>query len=163
MYARVADAAVMATLPPWNQAVLDHHELVPAIVAHELVHYQQRGGGGGTLLAQALREGTADFAGELISGRRINTAAYEYGAAHERTLWQEFAGRMGGSTMDGFLYNGGQSSDRPADLGYVVGYRIARACHARAADTREALRVLLTHRDAERILRESGYAERFGP
>ena len=53
--------------------------------------------------------------------------------------------------------------DRPADLGYFIGYRIAQAYFEQASDRPSALQVLLRGRDAEAILRESGYAERMSP
>ncbi len=159
MYSRVADRAIMADLPPWNQAVLGNAGEVPAIVAHELVHYQQRGANGRSLLAQALYEGTADFVSEMIAGRSINQAARAWGLAHEQELWTEFAASMQGTKTDGFLYNGGNSVSRPADLGYFVGYRIAQAYWNRSADKAAALKALLDVRDAEQLLRESGYAE----
>jgi hypothetical protein len=162
MYARVADSALMATLPAWQQAVMGSADEVPAIVAHELVHYQQKGKRN-NLLGQALYEGTADFVSEMIAGRSINQLARAYGLAHERDLWVEFSAVMSGSKMDGFLYNGGTSTTRPADLGYFIGYRIAQAYWERAIDKGAALRTLLDVRDPEALLRESGYAERFTP
>ncbi len=47
--------------------------------------------------------------------------------------------------------------DWPAALGYYVGFRIARAYHARAADKRAALADLLRLRDPKALLRASGY------
>ena len=66
---------------------------------------------------------------------------------------------MQGTKLDGFLYNGGSSVHRPADLGYFVGYRIAQAHWNQHADKAAALGALLDGRDAEQLLRASGYAE----
>ncbi|HEX7090558.1 MAG TPA: DUF2268 domain-containing putative Zn-dependent protease [Longimicrobiales bacterium] len=131
---------------------------LPMIVAHELVHYQQPPGGRSlTLLERAFREGSADFVGELLSGQRMNAAAQEYGRAHEAELWAEFRSVMHGTDATGWLY-GNPPPGRPADLGYFIGYRIAEAYYAQAADKAAALRDILRVRDVERILAASGYS-----
>lgn len=130
---------------------------LPMIVAHELIHYQQPPGGRSlTLLERAFREGSADFVGELISGQRMNATAQEYGRAHEAELWAEFRTVMQGTDATGWLY-GNPPPGRPADLGYFIGYRIAEAYYAQAADKDAALRDILRARDVERILAASGY------
>jgi hypothetical protein len=58
------------------------------------------------------------------------------------------------------------SSDRVGphwapDLGYFVGYQIAKAYYERETDKRKAIRDLLQIDDAGAILRASGYAARF--
>lgn len=148
-------------LLPFMRASFGPVERLPHIVAHELVHYQQDYAGGSTLLRQVLVEGVADFVAELISGQHINPAAHAYADAHEREIWCEFRGQMHGTDTSKWLYNGSSSGDRPSDLGYNVGYRIARAYHARAADKRQALRDMLRIQDFGAFLRASGYGERF--
>ena len=149
-------------LGSWHRAVLQPIELIPHIVAHELIHYQQEYADGQTLLRQALVEGVADFVAELISGRHINAAAAEYGDAHEALLWCEFEDQMEGTDVSRWLYNGDQSVDRPADLGYYMGYRIARAYHAQAPDKRQAVHDMLRIQDFRAFLDASGYAAQFG-
>jgi hypothetical protein len=51
--------------------------------------------------------------------------------------------------------------ERPKDLGYYMGYRIAQAYYDSASDKREAIRDILAIRDAHEFLKKSGYAERF--
>ena len=46
------------------------------------------------------------------------------------------------------------------DLGYYMGYRIAQAYYETHADKQAAIAAILTFRDPERFLRESGYPER---
>lgn len=59
---------------------------IPHIVAHELVHFQQKNWvNNPNLLRQSLVEGSADFIGELISGKHINPAAQSYGESHRKT------------------------------------------------------------------------------
>jgi hypothetical protein len=160
MYGRTADSLLGKPLTDWHRAVLRPVDDLPAIVAHELVHYQQRRDGP-TLLEQALREGIADFVGERVSGKNINSGPLAWSASREHDLWVEFQGVMLGKDLSRWLYNGSNSVDRPADLGYAMGYRIARAWFARHGGTKDALRRMLDLDGldaAQRFVRESGYA-----
>jgi hypothetical protein len=129
---------------------------LPAIVAHELIHFQQVRGGSRTLLAQSFVEGAADLVGEMISGVHINSTAHQYGRAHERELWPEFKEKMGGTSYTGWMY-GDPPGERPADLGYFIGYRIAQAYYNSATDKPSALRDIIRSADVEAILAKSGY------
>ena len=160
VYGRTPEAPE-AEMDPWMRAVFGSVERIPHIVAHELVHYQQDYAPGRSLLRQSLVEGVADFVAELISGRHINPAAHAYGDAHESALWCEFRGAMHGTDTGAWLYNGAGSAERPGDLGYYVGYRIAKAYHERAADKRRAVAEMLKIRDFDAFVAASGYAERF--
>lgn len=48
---------------------------LPALVAHELIHFQHAPSGQRTLLAQSFREGAANFLGEMISGVQNSSAS----------------------------------------------------------------------------------------
>lgn len=134
------------------------HSGVHSIVAHELIHYQQRPipADQRTLLAQSIMEGSADFVAELISGDHTNHRAHEYGLARERELWDEFSEIMHGSDFTGWLY-GNPPEGRPADLGYFIGYRIAQAYYARAGADRQAVWDILNVTDYVELLERSGY------
>ena len=160
MYGRTAELPV-DELNGWLRAVLRPAEDVVHIVAHELVHYQQDNARDTTLLAAALSEGVADFVAELVSGAHVNPAAHAWADPREAALWCEFRARMHGGGVRGWMYEGERDDGRPADLGYWMGYRIARAYHERAADKTAALREMLRIRDARAFLAASGYAERF--
>jgi len=132
-------------------------EGLPAIVAHELIHFQQRWAAF-TLLYQAFKEGSADFVAELIAGRHINAAAHEYGRAHERELWEEFRARLDTTSYAGWMY-GDPPGERPADLGYFIGYRIAQAYYDSRSDKAQALRNIINPPggNVREILSASGY------
>jgi hypothetical protein len=131
---------------------------VPPLVAHELIHYQQRPipVDQRTLLAQSIMEGSADFVAELISGDHTNHRAHEYGLPRERELWNEFSQVMHGSDFAGWLY-GSPPEGRPADLGYFIGYRIAQAYYTAAGADGQALHDLLNITDYVEFLERSGY------
>lgn len=129
---------------------------LPALVAHELIHFQQSRSGKRTLLAQSFDEGAADFLGLLLSGGNINSSKHVYGIAHERELWREFRQQMNGSEMGEWMYRT-PSNGRPNDLGYFIGFRIAEAYYGRASDKRAAIREIVQAPDVEALLRKSGY------
>jgi uncharacterized protein YjaZ len=65
---------------------------------------------------------------------------------------------MHGSDLSRWLFQGDRSTDRPADLGYYIGYKICEAFYRRAPDKSEAIRQIIRLTDAEAFLQESGYA-----
>jgi len=139
------------------------------IIAHELVHVQQPAGQvdappGATLLFQALLEGGADFMAELTSGDTANPQLKQWTRGHECTIEQAFEKDALGTDISKWLYNGAGTPDKPGDLGYWVGYRIARAYYEHATDKQAAIATLLLVDDASapRILKDSGWRPRSG-
>ena len=153
-----------AELGDWHRAVLRDMDGLPHIVAHELVHYQQKYQipGEPNLLQKAIYEGTADFLCELISGRHINPQVHAWAEPRAHALWLEFQAAMHGTSHEGWLYGTAPGSDRPADLGYWMGYRIAKAYYDRAPDKVQAIQDMLTIRDFDGFLAKSGAAATFG-
>jgi hypothetical protein len=146
--------------------LLDNADGVPATAAHELAHtlqrYPFRGVSSGprflqtTVLYQSLVEGTADLVAELLTGKPKRSS---YGEAHEAELWRDFQRDMHSRDHSAWLYNGRSQngSDRPADLGYWMGYRIAKAYYDRSADKTAAVHELLTTHDFDALVLASGY------
>jgi len=129
----------------------------PAIVSHELIHFQQHYASP-TLLEHAFLEGSADFLGEMISGAQINNSARDYGLAHEHILWQEFKAHFADTTFFPWMY-GKPPDGRPNDLGYFIGYRIAQAYYDRMADKSRAVRDIIGGGEGRvrQLLEASGY------
>ncbi|MEJ8802344.1 gliding motility protein GldB-related protein [Pontibacter sp. H249] len=107
-------------LSPWLKSVLRPIEAIDVIVLHEMVHVLQKGYDGTeeTLLKRSIGEGAADFVGELVTKSSINEHVYAYGNKHEHKLWLQFKDEMHGTDVSNWLYNGLDSKERPADLGY---------------------------------------------
>ena len=141
---------------------------LPWTIAREMVHTQQdypwlgsmTGGPKflrGTLLRQSIMEGSADFIAELLTGQpKRNT----YAESHEAELWGEFRRDAKSKDYSLWLYNGWNAKalgDRPADLGYWMGYRITKSYYEHAADKRQAIQDILTIRDFDKFLAASGY------
>lgn len=151
-------------LSNWLQAAMRPADLVLPFVAHEAVHIRQRFGPRFVwsyfttrLRTMSMMEGTADFITREVAGVGINEQLRSYGFAHESELWKAFQEEMGGLDISNWLYQGPASTDRPADLGYFLGERIASAYYARVNDKRRALKVLLRTGMAGTVVRCSGY------
>jgi uncharacterized protein YjaZ len=83
-----------------------------------------------------------------------------YGDAHEAELWGEFRAETrstDGTVKSRWLYGGPPTPDRPRDLGYYVGYRVARAYYRSHSESRRALRDILDVTDSQSFLEASGY------
>jgi hypothetical protein len=139
----------------------DFIQKVRNIVAHECVHTQQKRmsdtSAKCTLLWQVLMEGICDFVGEKVAGSQINSVVHIYGDKHEKELWDELKTDLCGSDVSKWLYNGQRSKDRPGDLGYYMGYRIAKAYYAQAADKRQAIIDMIEMTLPMQFLQQSKY------
>jgi len=103
-------------------------------------------------------EGSADFIGELISGKSINGFAFEYGNMHNEELCKEFVEIMNDTNYHGWLYGTkGKKQGRPNDLGYWMGYKICEAYFDKANNPKEAIRDILNIEDFDEFLAKSGY------
>lgn len=151
-------------LTDWHKAVLAPTERIPFIVAHELIHYEQKfpqTDGEWTLLGKALNEGGADFVAELIAGDTINPHLHKYGNPIEKQLWLEFKKEMNAVDLSNWLYQGDKAKDKPADLGYYMGYKIIESYYKNAKDKKQAVRDILEIKDFAKFLADSRYEEKF--
>lgn len=129
------------------------------VITHEYVHVLQNpalgSGEAPTVLEVSLLEGIAEFVTEQAAGE------VSYGHLAALTLGREteietaFLAEANDTDLSGWLYNMGAAD--PADLGYWVGYRIAKAYYRASPDKRAALREMLAVSDAETFLKASGW------
>lgn len=161
MFGKTDDRS-LEKMSDWHKAVLSNMERIPYIVAHELIHYQQNyPTTDQTLLRRSISEGIADFVGELISGGQINPNLHKYGNPIEKDLWLEFKKEMNGTDSSNWLYQGNNAKDKPADLGYYIGYKIAESYYKNADDEKQAVKDILNIKDFQKFLQDSRYEEKF--
>lgn len=135
---------------------------IPYIVAHELIHFQQKNWTENpTLLQQSIVEGSADFLGELISGVNTNKVANDYGNKNEYRLCKEFIARMDSANYTDWMYSVSGKDDRPNDLGYWIGYKITREYFHKAADKKQAIKEILDIKDYKAFLNKSEYLKKY--
>jgi uncharacterized protein YjaZ len=145
-------------LNAWENRNLKGVEQIPALVSHELVHFIQFKRDDTTLLSAALAEGMADFIGEKISGVNVLKWLHEFANKREAEIWKEFKAEMFLNRYNNWLGNGSnETPQRPADLGYYIGYKICEAYYNKAADKKQAIRDILEIRDAKKFWEASGY------
>lgn len=132
------------------------------VIAHEYAHTLQPAAqvedSEESVLRASLTEGGAEFLAELISG------SVSYGhlpkATHGRELELEtqFLADIDRKAQGSvWLYNGMGTAERPGDLGYWVGYRIAKAYYRQAKDKRAAVREIIEVQDPKAFLAKSGW------
>ncbi|WP_144429007.1 hypothetical protein [Chryseobacterium sp. StRB126] len=133
------------------------------LTAHELVHTQQNLKGIKTnLLGLCLKEGSADFIAELLTGKKVETPYIEYGMQHQKSLWNDFQKEMNGEDFQNWLSNTATIKDRPADLGYFMGYIMTKRLYERSKDKKSAISIIMNldfsnAAETENFLEQSGY------
>lgn len=133
------------------------------LTAHELVHTQQNlKGNAANLLGLCLKEGSADFIAELLTGKKVEAPYIEYGMQHQDSLLHDFQKEMNGKDFQNWLSNTATVKDRPADLGYFIGYIITKRFYDRSKDKKSAVNTIMNLDfsntvETESFLEKSGY------
>ncbi len=128
------------------------------VIAHEYAHVQQSptlSDEHPTVLQLALVEGGAELVAELTSGS-VGYSQFKMSTkGHEREIESEFVGDEGKTDLSNWFNN--STLEKPGDLGYWVGYRIAKSYYRHATDKRRALREILQMTDPKAFLAKSGW------
>jgi len=155
--ARSADIP-LGELSMWERNNFQELAKLPNVVAHELIHFNQNGiKRDTTLLCAALVEGMADFLGELISGNTANERLHVWAKGREKKIWEDFEKEMYLDRARNWIANSNQeTADKPADLGYWVGYQICKAYYDKSSDKKAAIRDMLGFKDSKEFYEKSG-------
>jgi len=132
------------------------------LIAHEYAHVQQAQffdeNPNEKVLRASLIEGGAEFIGELISGSVGNAYLAPMVKGREEQFETAFLQDVDKIALgSAWLFNHPGTPERPADLGYWIGYRITKAYYLNAKDKRQALRDIIMVRDSKAILQKSGW------
>jgi hypothetical protein len=146
-------------LSPWLKSVIGTNGDIVEMVSHETIHTQQKEGYLRDLVEHSISEGVADFLSEKISGIKINKVSYKYGFANDSELRKEFLNdySINKNDISKWLYNGNNSEQKPADLGYYIGYRIAEEFYNKTIDKEKAILHLLNRKRYLKIFKNSNY------
>jgi hypothetical protein len=129
------------------------------VIAHEYVHVQQASAlvddDHPTVLEGSLIEGAAEFVGELTSGEVAYSQLHAMTKGREKQIETAFVSDEDKTDLSNWLYN--STLEKPADLGYWVGYRIVKSYYQHAADKRSALREIMEMTDPKALLSKSGW------
>lgn len=129
------------------------------VIAHEYVHAQQDSklpnDDHPTVLERSLLEGAAEFIGEMISGDVAYGAFRASTKGREREIETKFAADVDKTDLSDWLDN--TTSEKLGDLGYWVGYRIAKSYYQHASKKRSAIREIIQMSDPHAFLARSGW------
>lgn len=155
MHAKMEDSD-LTNFNHWEEKVVRSFANLPLITMHELVHIQQNETYN-NLLGNAIFEGAADFVSKLVCGSHINQHVHDWANQHEQEVWREFEKEMHGENTRNWIGNANRAKDKPADLGYYVGFKICESYYEKQADKKKALQDILTITDWEGFYQKSGY------
>jgi hypothetical protein len=142
------------------------------MIIHELVHFQQVMAVGQekyialygpekNLLGLCIREGTAEFFANLVTGKITQDKSVDFTLKNEKRLWELFIKEMHGQETGDWMWSKPSDPEQPNLVGYVIGYRIVEAYYKNAKDKEQALHEILSVTDYSAFLEKSGYADQF--
>jgi hypothetical protein len=129
------------------------------VIAHEYIHSQQNKALADdehpSVLGRSLIEGVAEFMGEKISGGVAYELYQQATKGHELEIETRFAADIDNTDLSDWVDN--TTPEKPGDLGYWVGYRIAKSYYQHAPDKRQAIREIIQMSDPHAFLAKSGW------
>lgn len=140
----------------WERKVVRDFSNLPLITIHELVHIQQNNNYN-NLLGNAIYEGAADFVSSLICNNHINSQIHNWANQHETEVWKDFKIDMYSNNIHNWIGNAERAIDKPADLGYYVGFKICESYYNKQSDKTKAVRDILTIENWNDFYIKSGY------
>ncbi|MHC4941526.1 MAG: DUF2268 domain-containing putative Zn-dependent protease [Planctomycetota bacterium] len=158
----------LISVEKWNRPIEDKRTLL----IHELVHFQQVKAVGyekykklfgpeKNLLGLCIREGTAEFFADLVTGTITQDEAVAYTLKHEKRLWEWFLKEMHGRETGDWMWKKPTDPEQPRHVGYVMGHLIVEAYYNNAKDKAKAVSEILSVTDYPAFLEKSGYADKF--
>lgn len=142
----------------WNDGLLRltmNKAHIPVTVAHELVHFNQgRMKKGNSLLWKSIREGSAEFIAEILTGK--TDADFTPFRGREEEIWSDFTQEMHESVWTSWQQ---ESEQRPRNAGYWAGYMICKAYSESIGDMDQAISDILSIRDYEEFYQNSNVEE----
>ncbi len=146
-------------LEDWELHYVSPFSNLKATIAHELIHFQQSAmGSDTTLLKASIKEGMADFIGELISGQTANVPLQIFAKGKEKYIWNKFRIDMYLDRAQFWVGNGDQSKpDWPSDLGYWVGYEICKSYYINAKNKNQAIYDMLHIQNYNKFFEDSKF------
>lgn len=146
----------------------DVFNFVEETVAHEYIHTQQKQIDDNAckcyLLEHILKEGIASYISEkLIMQRKVEvqSRAALYVNENEKQLWNEIKKELCTKDFSNWLYNASTSKNRPGDLGYRIGYKIAESFYENSTDKNNAVKEMIEMDNPLIFLDKSKYDLKF--
>jgi len=147
-----------------DKLLMNKSKYLPNVVAHELIHFQQDGIKNDTItLGYVIKEGMADFIGELISGETANRKIFVWAKGKEKRIWTDFKKDMFYNRYNNWIanYNSASENSYP-DLGYWIGYEICKSYYENEKDKKQAINDMLNIQDYRKFLVDSKWENKLG-
>ncbi|NNL02103.1 MAG: hypothetical protein HKP39_07495 [Eudoraea sp.] len=162
MYGR-SEKMPLEELSEWQKDAIMDVSALPGLIMHELMHFQQNYEDAeheNMVIYKLIEEGVCDFVVELTSGIPLQNEQLSFlnDPLNFEKIANELREELFTEDLSKWMYNGGSIEDRPADLGYAIGYMISKSYYQNANDPQEALFQLLNTKSMITILKESDYA-----
>lgn len=151
---------LLSKTPKTNISSLDNYLIkyqmershIPITVSHEIVHFNQnKMKNENTLLKYAIREGSAEFIGELICGK--TDGDYSAYKGREKIIWSDFVLDMNKDVYkEWHLEN---EPKRPKNGLYWAGYMICKSYFNQIKDKEKVVAAILNCKDYQKLYKES--------
>lgn len=142
-----------------NGTTTTNFKSLPAVVLHEIVHFQQHYKAENTLLAKSIKEGAADFVTKLVYKKATIDKIIEVADPNEGSIWRRFQENMDSPELHNWLYT--HDNDQIKDLGYYIGYKITESYYNTHEDKSAALNDILQIKNFKQFVTDSGYDKKF--
>lgn len=147
-----------------NETKNDIIKSLREVVTHEFVHTQQNEiteKSPCKLLRYILNEGIADFIAEkILEEPRKNKIKIDDIGISEYELWEELKSELCTENYTNWLWNN-DIKDRPSDIGYFMGYQIAKAYYENSTNKQKAIVEIIQMDNPILFLEKSKYADKF--
>lgn len=141
---------------------------VKETISHEYIHTQQKSIDTDAcqcyLLENIIKEGVASYISEKLLMKRtteVRSRASLYTTENEKQLWQELKSQLCTKDLSNWLFNGSKSKDRPGDLGYRIGYKIAESYYENSTDKQQTIKEMVEMDNPLLFLDKSKYDLKF--
>ena len=142
----------------WNKDILRISMLrkhIPITVSHELIHFNQsKMEDGNTLLWKSIREGSAEFIGELVSGE--TDGDYSEFKGKENAIWNDFKREKNKSIWRSWQR---ANKNRPKNAGYWAGYMICKSYSEQVWDKKKVVEDILNIKNHNDFYKKSNVEE----
>lgn len=132
---------------------------IATVCIHEVIHYQQKYQDAKNILDGALIEGGADFITKQITGKTTAQSCFEYGYKYEKELWADFKNQDTSQNFVKWFVNIPDTlNQRPAMLGYFIGYRICEEFYRNSTNKTATLKEIIELKNPVEIYKKSKYS-----
>lgn len=130
---------------------------------HEFIHTQQFNNHNSILLKTCLYEGIPEFISEIVMNKKSVQPSIKYGFKNSNFVKAELKHQLfSKQAMNDWLWNSTTNRFKMRDVGYYVGYAIAKGYYDKASDKKKAIQKLIdldfsNEDEFNSIIDKSGY------